>query len=272
MDLGDVWTGRVEIRDSSQTLAAATVTLTVTLPDLTTVTPAVTTSSTGVYTAAWPTTQVGRHAARWVATGAITTVFTDVFDVADPACLPIVGMTELREHLRRAAPGTATQRGDDEHLRTLATIASDLVEKHCGRLFRRRTVVESYNGGDEVLMLRSLPAVSVTSVTESGTTVDPTFYVLDTTSGLLHKVVGVWDYSKPQAVQVTYLAGPTASPTPIRQAVLRLVELQWDRTQQAPHVGSGQGLDDEGAPSALQWALPYQVASWLEPYRSRAIA
>lgn len=71
--------------DSGNPIAATGVIVTVTLPDLTTATPAVSNPVLGTYAAFYPTTQAGRHVARWAgAIGAETLAMEEVFDVRPP--------------------------------------------------------------------------------------------------------------------------------------------------------------------------------------------
>lgn len=82
--LGDVVPLSVEIRNPDGVLTdAATVTLTITLPDGSTDTPTITNppASTGVYVHDYVTTQSGRHHVRWISTSPAA-AYTDAFDVA----------------------------------------------------------------------------------------------------------------------------------------------------------------------------------------------
>ena len=222
----------------------------------------------GLYEAQLVTTQVGRHTVRWTSTGANTASWVDVFDVADPARPPLVGMDELRAHMGWGKPVTDVQRARDEQARALADVASQLVEDHCGRSFRRRTVIEAFPGGGRSLLLTTLPTVSITSVVEDGTALDSSSWRLSTAGGVLYRRAGWWGETT-----VTYVAGDAVAPAPVRHAVLRLVEHHWQHTHQAPHPADGGGTGwDEGQPTALQSSLPYSIASLLTPYRSAGIA
>lgn len=264
-----MWSGRIELRDADDQLAdAGAVTLTATQPDGTTIDLAVVRESVGVYTSQWVLNFVGRWLFRWVSSGSNTDSYTDVADVDDPADAPIVSMDELRRHMDWPTPPTTPEdRRRDEDGRRLASMATELVERYCGRTFRRRTVVETLSGGTTALPLTSLPVASITSVVNDGTALDATAWRLSA-AGVLYRASGAWG----STVVVTYVAGDAVPPEPVRVAVLRLVEHHWQRARQAPHsiTGGGSGYD-EGQPGS-GYALPYSVASYLDGYRAAGIA
>lgn len=269
MDLGDVWLGSVQITDPAGQLADSDVIqVLITLPDGAVSSPTPQRVSVGVYEAQLVTTQVGRHTVRWTSTGANSASWVDAFTVDDPAQPPLVSMAEVRAHMGWQAPTTQLQRSRDEQARALADMATQLVEDHCGRAFRRRTVAEAFAGGSSALLLTTLPAVSITSVVEDGSAVDASSWRLSTSGGVLYRRQGRWGETT-----VTYLAGDAVAPEPVRRAVLRLVEHHWQHSQQAPHPSDGGGPGwDEGQPTSLQWALPYSIASLLIPYCTPGIA
>lgn len=267
MDLGDVWLGRVQITDpeTGAPADADVVQVLITLPSGAVSSPTPQRVSTGLYEAQLVTTQVGRHEVRWTSNGANAASWVDSFVVDNPALLPLVGMAEVRAHMGWVEPVSQAQRDRDEQARALAATATELVEDHCGRAFRRRTVVEAFAGGGSALLLTTLPAASVTSVVEDGATLDPSVWRLSS-AGVLYRRAGTWGETT-----VTYTAGDAVAPGPVRLAVLRLIEHHWQHTQQAPHQGTTPGWD-EGQPTTLQSALPYAVASLLDAYRSPGIA
>lgn len=259
-----MWVGRIELRDDAGALAdAGAVTLTATQPDGSTIDLAVVRESVGVYTSSWTLNFVGRWVFRWVSSGSNADSYTDVADVADPADAPIVSMDELRRHMDWPKPPTTDlDRRRDEDGRRLASMATELVERHCGRVFRRRTVVESFPWPGAALMLTSLPVASVTSVVVDGVTLDPSAWRLGR-AGIITRDYGCWG----REVVVTYVAGDAVPPEPVRTAVLRLVEHHWQNARQAPHPLGGQATGyDEGQPAQGPQALPYSVASLLAGY------
>ena len=105
-----------------------------------------------------------------------------MFDVLDPALLPVVSLADAKRHLNISATT------DDEEVRKVLAIATDLAERYTGRALRRKTVVETHDGGTATaLLLRQPPALSVSSVVESGTTLASTGYTLNAPAGLLYR-------------------------------------------------------------------------------------
>ena len=277
-DLGDVATLAIQIKDNTGTLAnAGAVVATVTAPDGTTSTPSVTNGSTGNYSTTYTATLVGRHSIRWVATGANAGAYTDVFEIADPALLPVVSLSDLKTHLRRTS---ATDTTDDETLRNVLAVATDMAEQYCNRALRRKTIIETRNapvydnggmGRVPVIALYETPVISVTTVVENGVTLTANDYSVDLNSGLLWRGVGVaagsynW-FGGQNAVTVTYVAGFTDPPMGVQYGVKEIARWLWQSTQQGPRPAFGQSGDFSGAGDAIpQWL-------WrpLEPYRSAA--
>lgn len=252
-DLGDVVALSVAITDTNGDAADATaVTLTVTLPDGTTTAPSVTHPGVGSYAATYTPTQFGRHGVRWVATGVNAAAFTDAFTVLDPAEIPVVSLSEVKRHLNITA---ATS---EEELRALIVVAQEAGERHTGRVFGRRTVTQSLTGGRNALALSSLPVLSVTTVAEDGTTLTSDDYTADLDAGVLYRAAGgLWDYSDPKTVQVTYVAGYTAQPATDRQGVLEMIRHLWD-TQRGSMAMLPRAADDYQP--GLGYSIPARVA------------
>lgn len=226
-DLGDVATLAIQIKDNTGTLANATsVVATVTAPDGTTSTPSVTNGSTGNYSVAFTATQVGRHSIRWVATGTNAGAYTDVFEIGDPALLPVVSLSDLKDWLGKSQTSTT----DDEKLRSILNVATDMCERYTNRALRRRTFVESHNAGtvgywgqlgaasgSPSIILWQRPVIAVTTVVENGVTLTASDYTLDANAGILYRGSSIaagsysW-YGGEQGVTITYTAGYTNPP------------------------------------------------------------
>ena len=238
IDLGDVTTLAVEITSDGTTLAnATTVRVTVTLPDGTSsgsLTPS--NPSTGVYTYDYTPTVVGRHSVRWVATGTNAGAFTDVFDVADPALLPVVSLAELRTGLKLTATTS------DELLREILDEATDLAERRVGRALRRKTVVESHAGGSVGILLRQPPCLSVTTVVENGTTLAATDYFARESSGLLYRGTPTSPAWFPYGtITVTYVAGYADPPSAAKRGVKAIAKWLYQSEQ---NLGGRFGTDE----------------------------
>lgn len=266
-DLGDPVPLSVEVRDASGALAnAGAVTLTITLPDGTSTSPAVVNSTTGVYTATYTPTQPGRHAVRWVATGANATAYTDAFDVAPAASAAIVSLAEAKAHLN--ITGTT----DDEEIRAIVLAASAWVESRVGPV-TRRTVVETVTPSPTgSLFLSHGPVISVTSIAGAygyAITYDPLTTYLDGDSGVIHSGFARAFGSYP--LVVTYVAGRVEVPAPVRLATLEVVKGLWD-SQRGSAVST---VDAElgGVADMPGMGLTYwRAEKLLEPYLPMVVA
>jgi hypothetical protein len=257
-DLGDVFPLTVEIRDAAGVLAAAgAITLTVTLPDGTTVTPSVTNPSTGRYQCDYPTTQVGRHTARWVATGLNSSAYVDVFDVrpADPGYILSLAAA------KRALNIPVTSTGDDEELRELIEAVTAIVEDYRKEAVVRRTVVEQTSASGSTVLLRKAPVISVTSVV-SGSTTQTTGFIVDSEIGEVTSTGAPFSGD----LTVTYVVGRSIIPANFVEAGKIIIKHLWT-VQQTPGMGSrvmGVGGDDISAGIAgLGFALPNRAAELL---------
>lgn len=126
-DLGDTASLAWEVLGPSGALTnAATVTVTIGLPNGTTLTPAPTNPSVGRYELDFVPTVSGIHTVRCVAT-APAAAFADVIDVRPMAGLGVLSLADAKEHLNKISPVS------DEELRLMLPAAVERVERHTGR-------------------------------------------------------------------------------------------------------------------------------------------
>lgn len=253
-DLGDVVTVGVTVKDSAGVTAdATTVVATVTLPDATTATPTVAHTGTGLYSVAYTPTVVGQHQIRWVATGTNASAYTDSFTVRDTTRLPVVSLADAKAYLN------ISNTTSDEELRRFLDVITSAGELYTGRVFGRRTVVDTLSGRVPTLPLSTCPVLSITSVVEAGVTLTTDDYALSSPAGgVLARTSGVqlrnWAIGINNVV-VTYQAGyATQPPTDIAGALAMLDHL-WS-TQRGTIRGMGGG--DEWNPGA-SFSIPRRV-------------
>jgi hypothetical protein len=278
-DLGDVVALGITITNSAGTAQNATsVACTITLPDGTSVTPTVTNSGAGLYDIAYTPTLSGRHVVRWVATGTNASAFTDEFSVRDLTTLPVVSYDMALSHLNIPAASA-----DEEEIRRFIDAAQDLAENYVGAVLGRRTLVETYDGQTDVLRLRSPRAISITTVVESGVTLDASQYKLDDTGQRLYRlttstisasssfgVYGFWA-SGVNAVTVTYIAGFTVTPPAVQQGVLEILRHLWSTQRGAVNIMNRNGSGDEFY-STPTYSLPRRAMELLDPASLPGIA
>lgn len=196
----------------------------------------VTNVSLGVYTAAYTATVAGFHAVTWTVTGANFGVHNDSFSVEVPA-FSIVSLQEVKNWL------SISRTADDETLRMLSVTASDICEsvEGTGRIWRRQTFIETFDGGKYTIQLKNTPVTSVTSVMYDGSTLDSSQYDIQASAGILYNFSGWFPYSGHRRnTTVIYVAGGGKIPSPVRYGVLELV-----RHLYAIHKG-GKNLPSQG--------------------------
>jgi len=262
--LGATVTPSITTRNSSGVPAnvGTTPVCVITLPDGTTATPTVSNTGTGVYEAAYVTTQSGLHGIVWNAAGLI---FEDAFNVDSTALFAPVSLTDVRSHLNLSGQDVTR----DAELTQFLLSATAAIEARVGPL-ARRPVTEVHNGGVSGILLRQPPALSITSVTENGSTVAGSGYTLSPGGGVVTRVNGysrsVWTDGF-NNVSITYTAGRTSIPADIRQAVLELVRHLWT-TQRGQQ---GNRRQDEFI-AGQGYSMPNRVLELIAPYELPGIA
>jgi hypothetical protein len=255
-DLGDVVPLRFNVTVNGTPTNATSHLLTITLPDQTTVTSSTLTNGTvGQYDYDLATTQAGRHLVRFVTTGTGQAAYTDVFDVRESTPYPVVSLADLRAEVN------ATATTSDEELRAYLDRATSILEAHCGRVFGRRTLVDTFDvaATDKVVFLRP-PVISVTSVVQDGVTLASTSYNFNPTNGILELDGITFNESEVGSVVVTYVAGWTVPPDAVEHAVLRQVAHMWENQRTTP------GARRDPNEFTPQYLIPNAVMEALRPF------
>jgi hypothetical protein len=274
IDLGDPlpgldWT----VTDANGTAADATsVILTITrVSDGTTSTPTVSHAGTGLYTASYTPLQAGRYIGVWVATGTNAQTYTDAWEVVGTDQTPLVGLDEIRAFLNVATTVT------DEQLRTVGMVASEACEQYTGRVWRPLTFTESYDGGQEAIVLRHTPVSVVTTVVESSVTLpnDGTTYFIDQSGCTLYRGNPRWRFlwmPGRQNITVTYTCGPTNGIVPemLRHGVKLMIQHLWETQRGGSNLPRQRGGDTEWDPRQ-GFTHGRRVTECWDPYRGPAI-
>jgi hypothetical protein len=260
---------RALVRNATGDLAnATTVVLTITLPDGTTATPTVTNppTVTGTYAYDYTPTAPGLFGVQWAFTGTNAAAPpVDSFYV-ETAALPLVSLAEARDQLR------ITSTADDAVLQRFLQVASGLCDEHT-RVWRRQTLSVVKDGGGRFVRLRR-PAISVTSVTESGIAVAASGYTLDGDRGWLYRGDPTscerWAWGTAN-VAVTYVAGQADGiiPAPIRDGVMKLTQHLWDSRRGGSGLPRQAGVDFT---YPTGFAVPNAVLELWRPWMPELIA
>lgn len=272
IDAGEAITRRIYITraDGSAVDADSTPTYALTLPDGSTASPpAVQHGATGEYYVNVTTTsQIGLYADVW--TASVLTLPTkfgpDSFRVRAATLPPLIGLADARTTL-----GIGSDASRDERIREYLEAATSLCEDHCGIKLRRQTVVEVHDGGEPYVFLQSMPVQSVATVTENGTVVAASGWVLDAQCGLLWRGSTTGrSYWAPgaQNVSVTLVAGAADPPVQAVQAVRLTLSHLWATQRGATGAPRRTGAAGEDyAAGGTGWSLPRAAAELLEGLR-----
>jgi uncharacterized phiE125 gp8 family phage protein len=271
VDLGEVVTRRVIVRTAAgvATDADSLPSYSVTLPSGSAgIAPTVTHTATGTYAVDYPTVASGLHYDTFSAIvgGKVVIFGPDAFTVRAASPGPILGLAEARKILN---VGSDTSR--DELIRDYLDAATELCEDYTGRAFRRRTMSETFSGGKTGVVLSVGPVQSITTVTENGTAVPSTGYLLDAARGVLYRGTTLapvpWQIGLLN-VSVTYVTGSSTVSARIRQAVRVTLMHIW-ATQQggasnAPRRAVGASVDEyDNAGAGAAWSLPHAAEELL---------
>jgi hypothetical protein len=266
IDLGDSKTRSINLTNAAGAAADADSlpTYAVTLFDGTAgISPTVVHGVTGEYYVVYPTVQVGLHQEVWSATvGGVPVVIRRNFTVEQVAN-SFIDTDEALAHLR--ASGVIVSAADLEQLRWLCSVACGAVQDDLGRTIARASKTQTFDGGRTAVLLGHTPVMSITTVTENGTTVAGTGYTANLSAGILYRggqqSPQPWSWGV-QNVVVTYVAGYTDPPRIARKVALNGVQRMWQSSQQMPHPY----LDDVGAQEAIFGAAgtltPLELAAY----------
>lgn len=268
-DVGDTVPLSFTVTDTTEKKVAATVVLTVTLPDATTATPSVSTPSVGIYTATYTPSQAGRHTYRWVASGAASKTGSAMFNVRSAAPTGIISVDDARAHLRMTA---ADEGVEDEELAEVIEAASRAVERHVGHVVARRTVTERHyvrGCGSSSLVTIARPILSLTSVKsiDGATTWTTSNLDLNNDAGILYVRAGNLFHGP---LEVIFVAGQTIVPENYVEAteiiVAHLWEIQRSATLGRTTARSVFGANDQESlmtPGGVGFAIPHRAIELL---------
>ena len=241
VDVGDVYSTSITVELDGTPVDATTVTCTVTYPDGTTGDPHVDHYGVGLYRTGVPALMPGLHVIDWQATGLHESAYRDSFTATDPAMVAAISLRQVKAHLN------ITAQDQDEELRSVIADVASIAESYTGRVFGRRTIVDTLTGdGMAYLLLSACPVLAVSSVTVDGVALADDDYRLNPSSGTLKRTAGWADGAE---IVVTYLAGYRMQPGADVQGALRMVSHVWKYQRGSVQARGGSWSDE--APFAV---------------------
>ncbi|GAA3550821.1 hypothetical protein GCM10022419_033870 [Nonomuraea rosea] len=246
-----------EVRVGGVLTDASTVSLSILLPDGTVDGPFTPVhDGPGLYHHDYPSTQSGRHVARWVTAGPVG-ADEEVFDVA--ALWGEAGVISLRAAKKQLNIDEDDTDDDEEiadHLRSVTAVC----ERYAGALVRA-THTEKHTGG-YALALNHVPAlelVSVVAIRTGGVGQDVADLDLDGPTGIVTRLDGGKMYGP---LRATYVAGRTDIPANVSQAAKILLQHLWE-TQRGTMGGVRTGGSDEVYDPRFGFSIPRRVLELL---------
>jgi hypothetical protein len=265
-----------DVLDATGALAhAATVTLTVTLPDGTTASPAITDAAvSGQYRLSYQTTIPGRYTAHATTTGPVTS-WDDEFDVAATPWPAIVSLADAKAQLKIPV----TDHTLDDLLRDYIAGVTGSLEDYKHEVIVRRAVTDrldlrgrgyGYGAGYGYGKFRlwSAPVISLTSVVawDGSMTWDVTQMSVSP-AGVVTIMGGI---PVTGLADATYVAGYQQVPARYRRGALVMLAHVWE-TQRGPAAGMGMGgvigPEEHFRQPGEFFTVPAKVKEWLGPPR-----
>lgn len=155
-------------------------------------------------------------------------------------------------------------------LAALITAVTKAISKYCRRNFDEQTYEERYTGqGEQRLMLRHFPILSVASLTVDDVAVSASDYIIDAERGWLFRSGG-W-HSLDYGIEIEYDAGWSSVPEDIQEACAAWVAALYWQTKKNPFLTNSFSSTTGSAYATLKENMPAHVKSILDSYRDRKI-
>ena len=258
-DLSDSVPIAVDVKDSAGAPAnAASVTLTITLPDGTTTSPTVTNppTVTGEYRYTYVPTVVGRHAWRFVATTP-NTAYQDVFEVRETVSPSLLSLADAKAHLN------ITSTTYDDELREYLEAATKIVEDYVGPIVRRTHTARvcGYRRAIPLPHTQVTAVTAVTQVSDGSSPITLSDLAVNTTAGIVsYKNGGTIGYGD---LDITYTVGRSYVEPNWTLAAKIIVKHNWDT--QLGNLPSIQGDSAGYVVTGSGYLVPYRALSLLQP-------
>jgi hypothetical protein len=268
-----------DVRDASGALVhAATVTLTLTLPDGTSATPAITDAAVpGQYRLPYQTTIPGRYTAHAVTANPVTS-WDDEFDAAPTPWPAMVSLADAKAQMSMDPADHAA----DDLLRDYIAAATGAAEDYKHETIVRRTVTDEHDfgwyGGNtraygygygfrQRFRLRSAPVISLTSVVSwDGTVTWDVTLMRANPSGTVRVMGGI---PVTGLAEITYIAGYQVIPANYKRGALVIVQHLWETQRGQLTAMSGvMGPEEHFRQPGEFFSVPAKAKELLGPPRT----
>lgn len=172
----------------------------------------------------------------------------------------------------RSALNQGSQTANNTEITALITAVSVRIDSSgegVGPVVIRTVTSETHDGRGCTVQLDEWPVDSVTTVTEDGTVLDSDQYLIDKTTGELHRRDGDYDYRwEPgrATVVVTYEAGRVANTAAVglhyKQGAYLLLKHMWRAEQWNTTGFTGGGEFDTPQVAYPSFGIPNAVTDW----------
>lgn len=174
--------------------------------------------------------------------------------------MALLTLAEAKLQLNIPADNTA----DDAELQGYVDAIAGVVERHTGRVVEQRQIVETLRPRRGVLMLSSVPVISLDAVAslDGADTWDPAAFDVDPDTGEVLALSGSCPRGR---VRVTYTAGYAEADVPGRykQGALVILQHVWETQRGQGSVGAGVIGPEESWDPASSFSIPRRALEWL---------
>ncbi len=262
-DVGELQPLGIVIRDidpARTPINAATVTLTLTLPDQTIIVPAIANPPgvTGNYLCDYIPTMPGLHRYRWQTTSPAL-VLEGTFDVVTPGDTGLISLQAAKDLLR-------IELDDDEHddnIRQVIRAATTAAENEADEIIQRRPLTQSFRfpQARRTLHIARLPILSMTRVVDRDSGFAWTADMLDPDENGIVESLGAPFRGR---LRAEYVAGPAIVNPNYVEAIGYIVQHLWrNRQGQGKPVVGGQSAFDGSDMAGMGYSIPNRAKDLL---------
>lgn len=202
--------------------------------------------------------QLGHYQWKVVTTGVGAGVQDGALDVVDPFATELLSLADAKQHLN------ITSTTNDAELETYIAAVTEAIEAYIGPV-GRRTITETVSPSSGVLLLSTVPVLSLTSVTPyASAPLTVGSLTVKAASGIV--LPGAYTGFYAATYDVIYTAGRASVPASVNTAGRLVLQRLWE-TQRGPMSSTPFNAEIGAEPTAFSYVMAYGVRELLDPYR-----